>query len=206
MAPRGTDISLTASPSQIGSTGGQTTLSGQLTSGGGPLADSKVVLGAEIRKAPTNWRPVPGGQLTTAANGRFSRAGVNVNQDTDYRAVFGGTEGYVSSTSPLAQVDAQTTITVGAGPKTVQFGRNVTFTGVVLPNETGEVRLTIVRGATTVRTTTAQLTNNRFTMVYKPNATGNYRVTAAFGSGPDDADTNDTTTFSVRQMRQSAAR
>ncbi len=113
--------------------------------------------------------------------------------------MFGGTQEYLSSTSPLAQVDAQTTITVDASPKTVQFGRNVTFTGVVLPNETGEVRLTIVRGATTVRTTTAQLTNNRFTMVYKPNATGNYRVTAAFGSGPDDADTNDTATFSVRQ-------
>ena len=36
-------------------------------------------------------------------------------------------------------------------------------------------------------------------MVYRPTATGNYRVTAAFGSGADDADTNDTTTFSVRQ-------
>ena len=162
-----------------------------------PLASEDVVL--ERRpEGTTTWRSVTGGQRTTNANGNFSLAGVDVDRDTDYRAVFGGTEQFSTSTSPLASVDVQTMITVNASPNTVILGRNVTILGAVLPNKTGEVRLTIERGATTVRTTTVQLSNSNFSTAYRPTAVGNYRVTAAFGSGDDDADTNATTTFRVR--------
>lgn len=198
VVPKESGLSLSASPTQIPSTGGLAALSGRLTSGEEPLPDKAVVL-QQRPEGAASWGPVAGGQLTTAADGGFFLAGINVDRDTDYRAVFGGTEEALPSTSAPAHVDVQTMISVNAGPKVVKLGRNVTISGVVLPTKTGEVRLTIKRGAATVHTTTAPLRNSAFAITYKPKAIGRYQVTAAFGSGADDAGTTKTTAFSVKR-------
>jgi beta propeller repeat protein len=198
MAPRETGISLSATPAQIDFTGGTATLSGQLTSGTQALP-GKAVVTERRPEGQTSWTRVAGG-ATTDPDGRFSLSVPGVDRDTEYRAVFEGSEDALPSTSDAAAVDVKTVISVRTSLKTVKFGRNVVVSGLVLPNKTGEVRLSVKRGTTTVRTADAPLNNNVFRMSYRPNAVGRYTVTAAFGSGPDDANTVASTSFTVKRV------
>ena len=198
VAPRETGISLSASPSQLDLRGGTATLSGRLDAGDQGLAGKTVAL--ERRpEGETAWSPVTGGNVPTGPDGGFSLAVPDVDRDTDYRAVFAGTEDALSSTSPLAHVDVQTVISVRTSVNALVLGRSLTISGLVLPNKTGDVNLTIKRAGATVGQQTAALSNGTFKTTYKPTAVGSYEVTAAFGSGPDDAATVAKKTFLVKR-------
>lgn len=197
MAPRETGISLSVSPAQIDFTGGTATLSGQLTSGTAALPGRAVVM--ERRpEGQTSWSRVAGG-ATTDSNGRFSLSVPGVDRDTEYRAVFEGAEDALPSTSETAAVDVRTTISVSTA-RTVKLGRVANISGVVLPNRTGEVSLTIKRGGVTVARQTAQVRSNSYLTTYRPTAVGSYEVVASFGIGPDDANTTKTAGFAVKRL------
>lgn len=99
-------LSLVAKPSTVRA-GRATTLSGRLLTVGGPrdLTGKQVVLFKKPAGA-TKFSPVPGGRLTTTANGSFSKR-VTPLKDTTYRAQFAAEPGVLRlsiSASKLVRV------------------------------------------------------------------------------------------------------
>jgi hypothetical protein len=100
-----TAATLNAAPSRV-TAGRPVTLSGKLTSFGGPLADKPVVL-TRRPAGTTGFRPFAGGNLTTSAQGAFRLTGIRPRRDTTYRVTFAGEPGALLRSSAVDRVDVR---------------------------------------------------------------------------------------------------
>lgn len=197
VAPKPTEIALSAGPAELPYSGGITTLSGRLASGADGLANRSVILEQKPEGASA-WSAVAGGQQTTADDGSFSMAGVRVAKSTQYRARFAGTEDLQSSISPTAMVNVKLLLSVGTSLKTLKAGQPLTIYGMVLPAYTGRVQLTIERNGATVSRQFTLLNNSRYSLRYRPLSPGVYYVSATFNSSLGQGVTN-TARFVVKR-------
>lgn len=199
VAPKPTAISFAAGPAELPYNGRTTTLYGTLTSGAEALGGRTVIL-EQRPEGTAGWSVVNNGYQTTAANGRFSLAGVTVSKSTQYRARFISSEAELqSSISPLAHVNVQMLVFVNTSTKSLLLGKGISIYGMVTPAYTGTVKITIKHKGAVVSKKFALLNSSRYRMAYRPRAVGRYEVVATFGSRPEVVGVTNTTTFRVHR-------
>lgn len=174
-----TDISLDAGSAVI-EFPRDTSISGQLTSNGEPLANQQVQL-LQRPLDENSFSPVTDGQLTTDEQGNFSTQ-IKPEKNTIYRAVFRGeNEALQPSLSSPERVNVRSNVTlrVARPDQPVQLGTARGLFGVVRPAHTGTVRLVISRNGQRLSTERVSLgDNSRYRFVYRPPRPGNYAVRA----------------------------
>ena len=167
---------------------GTTTLSGVLTSAGGPISGRTVAVQSRALGSST-WVGVTGKSAVTGLDGRYSVTGVSPTATVDYRAVFPGDASFQASSSAAQRVQVRAVLSLNApNPSTVSRGRNVTYSGTLAPTHSG-ARITITVSATGQRALTASATvaaNGTWTVTTKaPGKEGSWRVTATWGGDAD---------------------
>lgn len=171
---------------RILSFGRSTLLSGQVVSGGDPLAGQRVVL-LQRPAGQKGFSRVPGGVLTTNGKGNFSKK-VKPRKKTIYRARFvGAAEGPRASMSGPVTVNVRARVTLNISSADLKLGQSRLIRGAVLPAHRGKVvRLVVRRGGTVVRTANVRLNSrSRYAFSYRPTAPGVYRVRTTFVGDPD---------------------
>lgn len=180
--------SLTLNASRAPINFGQTTaLSGRLISDGAALADKRVIL--ERRPAgTTGFSRVPGqpaAGLITNDNGAFRLAGVKPAKNTDYRARFVTDAGFKGSASTLERVGVRAAVSNVTSTAQIRVNQVKAISGTVSPAHTGNVRVIIKRGTTTVVSRNVTLTNSRYSTSYRPTLAGTYSVSVRFAGDAD---------------------
>ncbi|WP_166397034.1 Ig-like domain repeat protein [Rubrobacter marinus] len=167
---------------------GSVILSGRLTSNGTPIADEQVILEQKPVGAGS-FGPVPGGSLTTRADGTFSLSNVKLAQNTEYRARFAGRPG--AALAPYASaskmVSVRAVVTLSTSATVLRSGQAVTLSGAVAPKHAGTIKLTIKRNGASIATRYASLNSGLYRLAYTPPAAGSYSVVASFGGDADHA-------------------
>ena len=174
------------------------TLSGKLASGDSSLSNKEVVLERSLADAD-KWEALPGGKLTTGADGGFSLAEVKPDGNTDYRARFAGNPGMglkaSTSTVVSVKVNRASSLTLDVKPATVSFGKTTALSGkltadgkaltgervILLQKPVGARSFTRAPGQPAAGILTASGGAYRLTGV-KPEKNTDYRVRFAGGS------------------------
>ncbi|WP_166172690.1 hypothetical protein [Rubrobacter tropicus] len=199
VVPKATQLTLSASPTLLNYTlpNSSTTLSGQLSSEGTPLAGKGIVLERKPLGGSA-FVPVSGGELTTDAGGNFSLAGLKPERNTEYRARFvTDAEELQSSASPIAAVEVKLLVNTGLSATRVKLGKAVGISGSVFPANSGNVTLNIARNGLPLTKINVPLQSSRFSRLYRPPKTGLYTVRVTPAGYPQHLVTTTTRSFRV---------
>jgi hypothetical protein len=158
--------------------GKTTKLNGTLTADDKPLADKEVTL-IERAIGERKYSNVPGGTLTTNAQGEFSKQ-IKPRKNTYYRVRFSGDAASEASTGGAERVNVRADVSLNVLKDRLPRGERIGMVGVVRPAHAGdEVKLIIKRGSQRVQTKTVILDEkSRYRFVYSPKRVGNYNVKA----------------------------
>ncbi|MDP9444929.1 MAG: S8 family serine peptidase [Actinomycetota bacterium] len=173
----GSSLTISTSPTTI-AYGGTATLAGRLSVAGEALPDQPVTLQSRPVDASA-WSVVPGGTVTTGADGTYRLAGVAPSRNTDYRARYTGDDaltGYGPATSAAVRVNVRVRVSLRMSTTDLALGGARVIRGSVAPGHGGTVRVVISRDGEVVARRDAQLDDSRFRMAYTPRATGRYTV------------------------------
>ena len=199
VAAKFTRLTLSASSALVNYTlpNSSTTLSGQLSSEGTPLAGKKIVLERKPLGGSA-FVPVSGGTLTTNVGGNFSLAGLKPERNTEYRARFATDAVELqSSMSPTAKVEVRLLVNTGLSATRVKLGRAVKVSGSVFPANAGNVTLNITRNGAILKRINLPLQSSRFSRLYRPPKTGLYTVRVTPAGYPQHLVTTTTRAFRV---------
>lgn len=162
--------------------GASTGLVGRLTSSGDPVSGEEVTL-LERPYDQKSFSRVPGGEVTTNSNGVYRLKDLKPGKHTRYRARFAGSE--AKSLEPAVSgtpgVKVRVRVPLRMSEKDLKLGDKRVFRGLVIPNHTSEVKVTIKRNGEVVKRKTVNLsTDSEYRSAVKPGRTGRYAVSARF--------------------------
>ncbi|MCA1834379.1 MAG: Ig-like domain-containing protein, partial [Actinobacteria bacterium] len=167
-------IARSASSVNYGST---VRLSGTLKAGGAALASKRVTI-QQLPYGTSSWSNLY--TVTTNSSGAYAY-NAKIVKRTQYRAVFGGEATLASVTSSATTVLAKVIVSISQSASSITYGRYVTFSGYVSPNQYGKrAYLQIKNSNGTWSNLTYRYLDSKshYAISYKPTARGTryYRV------------------------------
>lgn len=199
IAAKATRLTLSASSSLLNYTlpNSSTTLSGQLTSDGTPLAAKKVILERKPLGSSA-FVPVSGGVISTNAGGNFALAGLKPERNTQYRARFvTDSEEIQSSESSTVAVEVRLLVNTSVSATRTKLGKAVRVSGSVFPANAGNVTMNISRNGFPLIKISVPLQGSRFSRLYRPPTPGLYTVRVTPNGYPQHLVTSTTRAFRV---------